>query len=151
MLMLMLKVGGSSHPLLHTLDDEAQVFTHLLFVQVLLFTALQGGGKEDKEGTFRTGAGSDLTHTVRHADTPKTYKGPGIRRDRKTQQNLKVCSSSAERTHTSSQHLSIQLRAGWETKPLIRGRLSTGRLLEQPGSLHPATKTEAFIHPPTRR
>lgn len=38
----------SSHPLLHTLDDEAQVFTHLLFVQVLLFTALQEGRKEGR-------------------------------------------------------------------------------------------------------
>lgn len=50
MLMLMLKAGGPSHPLLHALDDEAQVFTHLLFVQVLLFTALQGGRKEHKGG-----------------------------------------------------------------------------------------------------
>lgn len=37
------KYFGCSHPLLHTLDDEAQVFTHLLFVQVLLFTPLQDG------------------------------------------------------------------------------------------------------------
>lgn len=43
------KCYGCSHPLLHTLDDEAQVFTHLLFVQVLLFTPLpdaRRGGKE---------------------------------------------------------------------------------------------------------
>lgn len=29
-----------SYPLLHTLDYEAQVFTHLLLAQVLLFTSL---------------------------------------------------------------------------------------------------------------
>ena len=40
------KYFGWSYPLLHALDDEAQVFTHLLFVQVLLFTPLQ----EDRTG-----------------------------------------------------------------------------------------------------
>lgn len=47
---------GCSHPLLHTLDDEAQVFTHLLFVQVLLFTAL----KQKRKGKFRITAGSAI-------------------------------------------------------------------------------------------
>lgn len=46
-----MEINCFSHPLFHTLDNEAQVFTHLLFAQVLLFTALQKGQgwKGDRE------------------------------------------------------------------------------------------------------
>lgn len=48
--------NSCSHPLFHTLDNEAQVFTHLLFAQVLLFTAL----REGQVGEFRI-KGSNMT------------------------------------------------------------------------------------------
>lgn len=52
-----MQINSCSHPLLHALDDEAQVFTHLLFAQVLLFTALQEG----QVLRFRMTTGSNMT------------------------------------------------------------------------------------------
>lgn len=46
----------TSHPLFHSLDDEAQIFRHLLFVQVLLFTSLHMEKRDGSEPErFRVG------------------------------------------------------------------------------------------------